>query len=305
MISGVGGSGWSRRRAERQWQRELLREIRAMETTDEGPDGGRVTPIRGGLPRPARASRRVRSEPLGHERRRTFVTLTVTACVIGALVLLNVGPGSTQVRQWLGFDDRLGTAVDGDGSGSYEFLATRPGTDEPVGWSHCEPIEYVVNTDGAPDDWEDLVRDATGRMQEASGLVFEDRGTTDDRDFEGRFGLSGRPEPVLIAWADEEEVPGLAGDVAGLAGPISRDDGMFQKYVTGRVVLDKEAFEEIESVRGGDEQREAIVLHELGHLVGLAHVDDPGELMHPTTETTELGPGDRSGLAILGDAPCG
>ncbi|WP_167736129.1 matrixin family metalloprotease [Nocardioides sp. 503] len=305
----MGDSGWSRRRAERQWQRDLLREIRAMETTDEGPDGGTVTPIRGGLPRAARPSRRARHAPpgpapLAHERRRTLLTVLVTLGVIGALVVLNLGPGSAQVRQWLGFDDRFGTQVEGDGSGSYEFLATRPGTDEPVGWSHCEPIPYVVNTDGAPDDWEDLVRDATDRMQEASGLVFEDRGTTDDRDFEGRFGLAGGAEPVLIAWADEDEVPGLSGDVAGLAGPMSRNDGMFQKYVTGRVVLDKEAFEEIESVRGGDEQREAIVLHELGHLVGLAHVDDPGELMHPTTETTELGPGDRSGLAILGDAPC-
>ncbi|WP_193611340.1 matrixin family metalloprotease [Nocardioides lijunqiniae] len=301
----MAGSGWSRRRAERQWQRDLLREIRAMETTDEGPDGGRVTPVRGGLPRAPRAPRRGRREPVAHERRRTVVTVLLTTTAILSLVLLNVGPGSAQVRAWLGFDDRFGTQVDGDGSGSYEFLATRPGTDEPVGWSSCEPIQYVVNTDGAPGDWEELVDDATERLSEASGLVFEDRGTTDDRDFEGRFGLGGRAQPVLIAWADEDEVPGLGGDVAGLAGPISRDDGMFQRYVTGRVVLDKEAFEEIESVRGGDEQREAIVLHELGHLVGLAHVDDPGELMHPTTETTELGPGDRSGLAILGDAPCG
>jgi hypothetical protein len=308
MISGVSGSGWSRRRAEKQWQRELLREIRAIETTDEGPDGGRVTPVRGALPRPPRPSRRARREHregLRPERRRTVTTLTVTASVIGALVLFNLGPGAVQVRQWLGFDDRIGTTVEADGSGEYAFLATRPGSDRPIAWSTCRPIEYVVNPDGAPDDWDDLVGDAVETMSKATGLVFEDLGTTDDRDFEGRFGPAGQPRPVLVGWADADEVDGLAGDVAGLAGPMSGGEGMFPTYVTGRVVLDREAFEDIESLPGAEVQQRAIVLHELGHLVGLDHVDDPTELMFATTRSTELGPGDLSGLAILGSGPCG
>jgi hypothetical protein len=310
MISGVGGSGWSRRRAEQQWQRDLLREIRALETTDDdvGPDGGTVTPIRGGLPKTPRArrgrrrERRARPSP---ERRRTFATVGVTAAIVVALLMVNLSPGAAQLRQWIGIGaDRLGASVDSDGRGSYAFLATRAGSDKPVGWSPCDPIEYVVNPDDAPDDWEELVDDAVQTIADATGLVFEYDGTTDDRDFEGRLGFGGRPKPVLIGWADEDEVSGLSGDVAGLAGPISRGNGVVQVYVTGRVVLDREAFDDLEPAIGTEKRQRAIIIHELGHLVGLDHVDDPDELMYAETGVTELGPGDRSGLAILGQAPC-
>ena len=49
----------------------------------------------------------------------------------------------------------------------------------------------------------------------------------------------------------------------------------------------------------------ALVLHELGHLVGLDHVEDQRELMYPTmTGLRSFGPGDRSGLAALGAGRC-
>ena len=49
----------------------------------------------------------------------------------------------------------------------------------------------------------------------------------------------------------------------------------------------------------------SILLHELGHLVGLDHVPDEGELMYPQSITqTTYGPGDREGLARLGAISC-
>ena len=51
---------------------------------------------------------------------------------------------------------------------------------------------------------------------------------------------------------------------------------------------------------------QAIVDHEFGHLVGLDHVDDPGELMAEVNiGRTSYGPGDLEGLARLGAIPCG
>jgi len=50
---------------------------------------------------------------------------------------------------------------------------------------------------------------------------------------------------------------------------------------------------------------EAVILHEFGHVLGLAHVDSPGELMyvHNVGRTT-YGPGDVEGLRLLGRGPC-
>jgi len=47
-----------------------------------------------------------------------------------------------------------------------------------------------------------------------------------------------------------------------------------------------------------------LVLHELGHLNGLADVDDPDELMDPTLVATQWGPGDLAGLALTHSGGC-
>ena len=48
-------------------------------------------------------------------------------------------------------------------------------------------------------------------------------------------------------------------------------------------------------------QQGPVILHELGHLMGLGHVKTVGELMHPSGGgTVDLGPGDLEGLRQLG-----
>jgi hypothetical protein len=107
-------------------------------------------------------------------------------------------------------------------------------------------------------------------------------------------------EPVLIAWSDPEHVDGLAGNVAGRGGSVAVGEGSEQRYVTGQVALDGPDLAD-----HSEEERFAVVLHELGHLVGLGHVDDPAELMHPSGgDMTGWGPGDRYGLSALGSAGC-
>ena len=50
---------------------------------------------------------------------------------------------------------------------------------------------------------------------------------------------------------------------------------------------------------------QAVVMHELGHGLGLDHVDDRKQLMYQdNVGLTELGPGDRRGLALLGQGKC-
>lgn len=224
------------------------------------------------------------------------------------MVLLHPGNEMARVRELFGLgDDRLREIPEyAVGQGSFAFAETQPGSDDPVGYSPCAQIEYVVNPEGAPEDWESLIHDAVEATSRASGLEFAYAGETDARpaSYDDGF-LATAPPPVLVVWATPEEQPALAGEVIGLGGSAAYEvrPGLRQ-YATGVLTLDRDQFDVPGWVPGSREPLEAVVLHELGHLVGLAHVDDAGELMHPTNTRTAYGPGDLEGLARLGDTPC-
>jgi hypothetical protein len=185
------------------------------------------------------------------------------------------------------------------GTGDYSFMATQPDGGEPVGYDPCEVIEVAINPQGAPNDHEELVRTAMQHTSDATGLQFELVDTTDDRDFE----TMGMSDPVLVLWSDESEAPDLSGDIAGVGGSyrVAPFSGGHERYVTGFVVLDREAYKDI----GSSAIRQAIVDHEFGHLVGLGHVDDPHQLMNKRGGfTTGYGAGDLVGLAELGAIDC-
>lgn len=195
--------------------------------------------------------------------------------------------------------------------GAHAFLHLDD-THLPVGYDPCRPVTYVVRADGAPPQGDALVADAVAIISAATGLAFVPAGVTDEAPTLDRPLI--QPErygdgwvPVLVAWSDASEVPELAGQVAGVGGSaaVPGADGTGTWLAAGRLVLDGPDLAEILTEPGGFEQARAIVVHELAHVVGLDHVDDPGELMHPTTSgRTELGPGDRQGLALVGRAVC-
>ena len=70
--------------------------------------------------------------------------------------------------------------------------------------------------------------------------------------------------------------------------------------VTGHVVLDAP-----DLAGQTHDLRLSVVMHELGHLVGLNHVEDPADIMHASSETPPVyTEGARRGLQVLGDGPC-
>lgn len=75
-------------------------------------------------------------------------------------------------------------------------------------------------------------------------------------------------------------------------------------YVTGFVALNGPVFVEMLSRPEGRAIARGVVLHEFAHLLGLAHVTDPGQLMHAASAQTDLQPGDLAGLSRLGAGPC-
>lgn len=245
------------------------------------------------------------ARPRERERTITVVSLVLTLIAVGAYVTFGDSQFSMRVRSIFGVDERVMPAVEAGATGPHRFLNTQPGSDQPVGFSPCRTIDYVVNPEQAPRGWRRYVEDAIAEVSERTGLRFDDEGTTEDRDFEQRIDPVRGPKPVLIGWADEDEVADLADDVAGLGGPTMTELGGRRAYVTGSVVLDSETTDRLERQPRGSELQVALLLHELGHLVGLDHVEDPEQLMYPDGITRPgYGPGDVEGLAALGAIPC-
>lgn len=239
----------------------------------------------------------------------TLPGLLVSALVVAGVVAFAPGDTTQALRGLIGLEggDRLGDPPEvAEGSGTFAFLQTQPHSDDPVSYDPCRPIDYVVNPDGAPGNYEELVETAVEHTEEATGFRFDYQGTTDRRDWE-IGGIAGRDVPVLIGWATAEEYDKLSGDVAGLGGSLAvRTPTNRMHYTTGRVVLDADVFENFEDDPSGEVLGQAIIDHEFGHLVGLDHVEDPQELMNAdNVGITAYGPGDREGLAALGSVPCG
>jgi len=118
-------------------------------------------------------------------------------------------------------------------------------------------------------------------------------------------------ERAAFAWTTQAEVPGLAGYIAGLAGPAGAPDPSDSTgtlaWVTGQVALDAEDLGAGLSLPGGDIRARAVIQHELGHLVGLDHVADPAQLMYSEGNDAQVGDwgsGDLAGLHQLGKGEC-
>jgi Matrixin len=208
-------------------------------------------------------------------------------------------------------DSPLGTPEPpAERSDSYKFLAVNAdGT--PVGYSPCRPLHYVVNADLAPEGAAGLVHDAIKTVSRATGIRFINDGATDEQPSEHRApyqpGTYGdRWAPLLVAWTNPDVAPKLKGQIIGTGGSTHYSYGDGPKtFVTGSLELDAPQIAEELDRPDGAAYATAVILHELGHVMGLEHVDDPVQLMYPEIGAPDgLASGDLNGLQELGKAQC-
>lgn len=188
-----------------------------------------------------------------------------------------------------------------------------------IAYDPCRPIHYVTRTDNAPAGGQQLITDAVAAASKATGLVFIDDGATTEGFTEERAVY--QPDrygeqwaPVLIVWETPKEEPQFAinetpgaENLAGLGGsqPIVGEAGS-RVFVTGAVRLNTLVFDNLLEAPNGAAIAGGIVQHELGHVLGLGHVQDPTQLMyeHGQNEVTTYADGDLTGLARLGAGKC-
>ena len=236
-------------------------------------------------------------------RRRNFFIRTVAL-----VVLLAFGASYAAVNISSFFRNRVGPAPQeaaADPRG-FKFLHLDPTTQQPVRYDPCTPIHYVVNPENAPKGGIRDIHDAVRLTAEASGLRFLFDGEVDEPLGQGqrawvqedRYGP--RWAPLLIGWIpfDSEifEVDGV-----GVAGSTIETNGDGRLvYVSGTIVLN--GADQLDNGFRPGKTWGKVVLHELGHVLGLDHVLDPAQVMHPSlvSSPAEWGTGDLAALRLLG-----
>lgn len=185
--------------------------------------------------------------------------------------------------------------------GSYTFLAEYDGV--PARWQQPidAPIPWRLRSKAGPANAYQMVRKAIQEVSNATGFTFVFAGT-----FEHVPG--GSPTSIDIGWATRAEFARVSsengshsGRVIGWGGPsLNLNSNGDPVIVGGTVVLN--AAMNLEAKIGPGLTQYMVVLHELGHVMNLGHVQSTAEIMYHMIDDdlqVSWGPGDRRGLFTL------
>jgi hypothetical protein len=165
----------------------------------------------------------------------------------------------------------------------YEYLNTVGGI--PVLVNACAPIALTVDMNNVPTGGGNVVAAAVEQAVSMTGLSFTE---TDVRTDSAR---------IEIAFQAEADDPSLAGDAIGVAHTRStaRQGGT---YISNSVIhLELEWF--TTAIPATPDLATMVVLHEIGHSLGLDHVSDPTSIMYPSAKASAPNAADYQAFAAL------
>lgn len=176
----------------------------------------------------------------------------------------------------------------------YIFLSL---TDEgiPLLYSSCVLLTVSMDPEGMPEGGEAPVVWAVDEVAELTGLELSYLGLVAHEDSDAT---------IKVTWESSADNNELTGDTLGLGGSPGLilansglgylNEGEVELRSDPKLALGPAADPDLWSM---------VVLHELGHVLGLGHVEDETSLMAPRV-SGELNDGDRRGFAAVGQGWC-
>ncbi|MEO6714548.1 MAG: hypothetical protein ABIM89_14090 [Mycobacteriales bacterium] len=170
-----------------------------------------------------------------------------------------------------------------------------------IRWNPCTPIPYYVNTRRMPSTGLADVHETVRRVSMVSGLTFKYAGRSTvipDYNYLGPRG------GIVFAWATATETKGLipSNYVAG----VGSSTYIGRRVIGGHVVINSTVVNEQKLAAGFGEgySQGKLLMHELGHVVGLDHNDDVWSVMRQghSLPSAVWGAADIAGLRALGKA---
>jgi hypothetical protein len=184
-----------------------------------------------------------------------------------------------------GGDDRSGSTLPGSPS-DFRFAFGSPAL--PVRWNPCQPVSWAISTDDGRRE-EERLRNAFAQASAATGINFRQ---------------VDRSQPAQI-----QVTVGFSSGATVQGEGEMRYSYVNSGSIVGRKVANMGTVDAVLGEESTGELRTNLYLHEIGHALGLAHVDATDEVMHSplsvSSPLTEYSRGDREGLRRLGrEAGC-
>jgi hypothetical protein len=184
-----------------------------------------------------------------------------------------------------------------------------------VRWNPCQTTTYKINVAAVPAESRAAVlaeiRASVTKLSKATRIPYSYKGTTAEVPRSSNINTQSAEVIIAVTTPNRTDL-GIGGKVLGYGGyhywewqyrRASGSIGAGAAIGRGWVVIDLKGLMALRPGFGAGPYRTNVMMHELGHSVGLDHVSNPAELMYPTLIPS--GPkgyaaGDLKGLAAVG-----
>jgi hypothetical protein len=191
------------------------------------------------------------------------------------------------------------------GRRDHHVFSSRP----RVRWDSCQPIRWTFHAKNAPTRGLQQVREGVRRIHLATGHDFTYVGRTDQKP--SPYGDNVDGADVIIGWRTAKDFAPFARNpgTVGLGGNMyysgfqEADGTKVNRAVQGGVVLNASKRSDLGNGFGRGATWGEVIIHELGHVMGLAHPESDSQIMYFTAirRDADWGAGDLAGLRTLGD----